>query len=1197
MSLNFNRALRSAGMLLTFALAITFLLSSTLLLAQTNVGNGSIQGSVTDPSGAVVSGAKITITEKSKGVASVRTSDSKGSYTSGSLIPGVYSVRVEAPGFKTTEVPVTVQVDNTATANVKLEVGQTSQVVEVEASSVQVNTEQPTVQGVITENQIANLPVNGRNFLDLAQLEPGVQIQDGQNFDPTKAGYSSISFGGRFGRTARIEVDGVDVSDETVGTTTTDIPSSAIQEFQISQSSLDMSTELTSSGAVNVTTKSGSNAFHGDAFGAFRDSVFSAALPTPPGFTAPYQRSQYGGDFGGAIIKNKLFFFMDGERTIQHTSVPVPISAPFQSFAGTFQDGFHEGNLLGRLDYQLTKSARAFFRFSDFQNLLGATFGYGYSVYNNKDITRNFVGGVDFNTGTFSHAIRFSYLKFQNQIVDATTGSATLPFANIHAELFMGGTGLVAGPNLLSPQSTPQSNHQIKYDGSKILGAHVIRYGISYNHIQGGGFASFFKNGPQVGSGVSTAEQLAAATGPFPGGAANPFNYPADFVTVANGLGFSTTKAAIGFPAGGLGPDNRISFYGGDSWKIKPNFTLTYGLRYMRDTGRTDSQYPAIPGLNNLIPGEPNLGAQVNQPNNNWAPQLGFAWDPTKDGKTSIRGGIGLFYENAVWNNVLFDGPNREPTGAFLQFFGPCASAGSPITLNTTNGPINTPGSPLAIGVCGPKGAQSFPLIGNALPSIIALQQAYVAGSPLNLSAANPAYVGTGLTGCAGGVAPCAFPTSLSMFNPDYKSPRSVQMNIGIQRELHRGMVLTVDYARNVQTHYLLGVDQNHAGDINYFNLAGANAAINATNAHFNCPAGPAGVGCAISAGASMGDYAGNGLGSASDQGGSSCVAALGRPCAFSGINPNAPPIGLLSPVGRSTYDGLQMKWVDNVKSPFKGSTGLNFTASYSLSSFQNTGGGVRPDANVTAASGDQDFIVPSLDNSNVNRYFGPSTLDRTHQISFGGYMDFRYGFQLGLIGHFYSPLSTTLTVPNTGAGAGEIFRTDFTGDGTTQDPMPGTHVGNYDRGINASNINGAIANYNATVAGQPTPAGNVLIQNGLMTAAQLVALGGVAPTLPLAPPGQVNLSWLRTMDTTIAWTYTIKERLTIRPSIGFYNLFNFANFDLPESMLSGLLSGGTGTINGTNYAGQFVNRVGVGTGVYSLGSPRTIEFALKLTF
>src|ERR1700685_3640154 len=1200
MSLNFNRPLRPAGIFVGLALAITFFLSSSFLLAQTNVGNGSIQGTVTDPSGAVVSGAKVIITEKSKGSAVTVTSDSKGSYTSGALIPGNYVIRVEASGFKVSEVPVAVQVGNTATANGKLEVGQTSQVVEVEASSVQVNTEQATVQGVITENQIENLPVNGRNFLDLAQLEPGVQIQHCQNCDPTKAGYSSISFGGRFGRTARIEVDGVDVSDETVGTTTTDIPASAIQEFQISQSSLDMSTELTSSGAVNVTTKSGSNGFHGEAFGQFRDSSFAAALPTPVGFTAPFQRSQYGGSFGGPVIKNKLFFFMDGERTIQHTAVPVPISAPFSQFSGTFQDGFHEGNLLGRLDYQLTKNARALFRFSDFQNLLGATFGFGYSVYDNKDITRNFVGGVDFNTGSFSHAIRFSYLKFQNQIVDATTGSTSLPFANIGAEIFMGGSGLTAGPNLLAPQSTPQSDHQIKYDGSKIIRSHVIRYGVGFNHIQGGGFASFFKNGPQIISVVFQGEIASAQTGPFPCGPFNLLNYTPDNVTVANGLGFSTTKAALGFPAGGLGPDNRVLFYFGDSWKIIPNFTLTYGIRWNRDTGRTDSQYPPIPGLNALVPG---LGNPVNQPNQNLAPQLGFAWDPLKDGKTSIRGGIGLFYENAIWNNVLFDGPNREPTGAFLQFFSPCSSPGSPVTLQTANGPINTPGSPLALAVCGPAGAQSFPLIGTALPSIIALQNAYVAGSPLNLSAANPAYVQPGLVGCPSGAAafasgtPCFFPPSLSMFNPDYKSPRSVQMNIGIQRELRRGMVFSADYVRNVQTHYLLGVDLNHAGDINYFNLAGANAAINATNAKFGCAPGSGGVGCAIAAGATMSDYAGFGLGSSSDMGGSSCLAALGYPCAFGGINPNAPPLGMLSPVGRSTYDGLQMKWTDNVKAPFKGATGLNFTVSYSLSRFDNTGGGVAADNQVTASSGDQDFIVPSLDNSNVNRYFGPSTLDRTHQISFGGYLDLRYGFQIGMMAHFYSPLSTTLTVPNTGSGAGEIFRTDFTGDGTTQDPIPGTKVGSFDRGINASNINAVIGNYNNTVAGQPTPAGEVLIQNGLMTAAQLVQLGGVAPTVPLAPPGQVDLSWLRTLDTTIAWTYTIKERFTIKPSIGFYNLPNFVNFDLPESMMSGLLGGSPGNIHGTTYSGHFVHRVGVGTGVYTLGSPRQIEFGLKLNF
>ena len=1198
--------LSSSRFILRFTLvALCAVILSSVVLAQTTLSTGSIGGTITEATGAVVPNAKVTITGPTGQTVHAVTNGS-GSYSSGALIPGAYTVRVEAKGFKTAQLALNVQVDNAANGSLALEIGQESTVVEVTGSAVQVNTEQATVQGVLTANQIENLPVNGRNFLDLAQLEPGVQIQDGQNFDPTKAGYSSISFGGRFGRTARIEVDGVDVSDETVGTTTTDIPASAIQEFQVSQSSLDMSTELTSSGSVNVTTKSGTNAYHGEAFGVFRDSKFSSQLPTPPGFTAPFQRSQYGGAFGGAIIKDKMFFFMDGERTIQHTQVPVPVSDPFAQYSGTFADPFREGNLLGRLDYALTKSARAFYRYSYFKNSLGATFGFGYSLYDNVDITRNHVAGVDFNTGGFTHSVRFSFLKFQNQIVDATTGSKTLPFANIGAEIFMGGSGLTAGPNLLAPQSTPQSNHEIKYDGSKVLGPHVVRFGVSFNHVQGGGFASFFKNGPEVVSAVSTAEVAAAVGGPFPGGSSNPFNYPADAVVIANGLGFSTTKPALGFPAGGLGPDNRILLYLGDTWKIKRSFSLTYGLRYDRDTGRTDSQYPPIPELNALIPG---LGNAVKQPNYNFAPQVGFAWDVLKNGKTVIRGGIGLFYENAVWNNVLFDGPFREQTGAFLQFFAPCAAPGSPNPLQTTTGTINQPGSASAIAVCGPSGASSFPLIGNALPAIIALQQAYVAGSPFSLTASNPAYAGQYLTDCAGGTN-CFFAPGASMFNPNYKSPRSVQINIGIQRELRPGMVLSVDYIRNVQTHYLLGVDQNHAGDVRYFNLAGANAAINATNAFFGCPAGPAGVDCAIAAGATMSNYAGNGLGSSADMGGVSCFSALGYNCAFGGVNPSAPPLGFLSPVGRSVYNGLQMKLVENVKNPFRGAKAVNYTISYALSRFANTGGGVGADSPVTAASGDQDFIVPALDNANVNRYFGPSTLDRTHQLSFGGFIDLRGGFQWGVIAHFDSPFSTTLTVPNTGSGAGEIFRTDFTGDGTTQDPIPGTKVGNFDRGIDNSKINTVITNFNNNVVGQPTPAGQVLIANGLFTQAQLATpanavtgypgFGGTANggiPLALAPPGQVNYSWLRTFDSTLAWTYNIKEKLTIKPSISVYNLFNFVNFDLPTSMMSGLLNGTTGSVNGTDYNGHFANRVGAGTGVFTLGSPRQIEFGLRLIF
>ena len=219
--------------IVSIAVALLVLVFAVSSWAQTTVGTGSITGTVTDPTGAVVSGAKVIITNTGTGQALNLAANAGGAYASGPLDPGTYKVQVSAKGFSSVSETITVEVGNTASANIKLQLGQESQVIEVQASTVAVNTEQAEVQGVLNSDQIANLPVNGRNFLDLAQLEPGVQIQDGQNFDPTKAGYSSISFGGRFGRTARINVDGVDISDETVGTTTANIPASAIDEFQL----------------------------------------------------------------------------------------------------------------------------------------------------------------------------------------------------------------------------------------------------------------------------------------------------------------------------------------------------------------------------------------------------------------------------------------------------------------------------------------------------------------------------------------------------------------------------------------------------------------------------------------------------------------------------------------------------------------------------------------------------------------------------------------------------------------------------------------------------------------------------------------------------------------------------------------------------------------------------------------------------
>src|SRR5262249_15426021 len=151
------------------------------------------------------------------------------------------------------------------------------------------------------------------------------------------------------------------VSDETVGTTTADVPASAIDEFQLSQSSLDLSQDLTSSGAVNVTTRSGTNAFHGEAFYFIRDHSFAAA--PPGGQDLPFQRHQFGGRFGGPIIKDKLFFFLDGERTKQDAQATVVLAGtPYASIGSGFSQPFRENNVLAKADYDFGHGARAFYR-------------------------------------------------------------------------------------------------------------------------------------------------------------------------------------------------------------------------------------------------------------------------------------------------------------------------------------------------------------------------------------------------------------------------------------------------------------------------------------------------------------------------------------------------------------------------------------------------------------------------------------------------------------------------------------------------------------------------------------------------------------------------------------------------------------------------------------------------------------------
>lgn len=1191
----------------TLFVMLCVLACSALMLAQTTISTGSIQGVVTDPTGAVVSGAKISISNQAAGRVIATTTTSAGVYASGALTPGDYTLRVTAQGFSTSELALVVQAGVTSSGNIKLQAGPAAHIVKVPGEEVVVNLEQATVQGVLTTEQIENLPSNGRNFVDLAQLQPGVQMQDAGNLDPTKNGVAAISLGGRYGRTARVSVDGQDISDETVGAITQNVPASAIQEFQIQQSSLDLSSVLTSSGSVNLTTRPGTDAYHGEGFYFFRDQSLDAAMPG--GSKNPFQRNQFGGNFGGPVLKNKLFFFLDAERTKQDLVSAVLPGGVFSADAGSYASPFRETQGVGRVDWQINEKYKFFYRFSyDQNNSVLSIVPNSFQPISNANHSPAHAAGLDFNTGNYMHSIRFGYMKFHNEIADAVTGSNIFnPAPGLELAIgsdpqcLTGGADIFcSGPSYLGPQQTYQSDTQITYDGSRMIGEHIFRYGVGFNRILSGGFASSLALAPAVGAGVTDCASPCVA---LPGGAGNPLNYPANTVVLGNGQGYSTGKPAFGLPAGGSGPDNRLALYFGDSWKIKPNLTLTYGIRYMRDSGRTDSDLGALPALNQFNNQYySSLGVGVQQPNLNFAPQAGIVWDPTGRGKTVIRAGAGLFYENSLWNNMQFDRRARLQKGLFVADTTVCTNGHAQALTLPTGGTIDPT-------FCGQP-------IGTVAAQISALQAQYQAATVIAGPSSNPSFIGSTL---ADGL----HTTSTDLLAPTYVSPRSLQMNVGIQREIRPGMVFTADYVRSVETHTLLALDTNHVGDYRFPNINFTGAVGNALQATVARNQGSANAGCAsasvggpmvecylahfngnYSAAAGGGidpyagtiaDFASNGL----DSGYSFCA---GGPCpnaAFPGINLNLGANQMLFPIGYAKNSAAQFSLRQHLRNPFPGILNFDLQASYQLQRY-------------LASATDNASINTASDFDNPQHFLGPNGLDRTHQISFGGTMELPLHFRVGMIGHFYSPLPLTLTLNPTG-NPGGIFVTDVTGDGTGDggyasngglgDILPGTNVGSLPHGTNPYNINKAISAYNHNDAFQPTPAGQVLINSGLFGAgpqqslANLESLGGVQQPVQPAPFDQAWMGWLRTVDVNVKWMYTFKERFEIEPGISFFNLTNFANYNGPGNPLSGVLSGTLGSVNGTLNPQPPSNRLGLGSGVFSQGAPRTMEFSLKFRF
>lgn len=1141
---------------------ISAMLASTLVVfAQTPTG--AISGHVVDQNGAVVANATVKIKESATNRALTTQTNDQGFYEARNLPPGSYAVTVEQTGFSPATVEnVVVQTGQVAKTDVTMTVGAVSgNVVTIQGTEAQlvVDTTRQTVDGVVTAEKIQQLPLNGRNFLDLAALQPSVRVQDGGNIDPTKVNaYRAVSVNGSSGTGTRVQIDGIDVTDETVGTTTANISTDAVQEFQLSRSSFDLSTSLTTTGAVNINTRSGSNEFHGSGFYFWRNQKI-AARRFDEIEKAETSRTQQGFRVGGPIMKNKLFFFANGEHSSELAQNVVQINPPFPQFSAAESLPIRARYWTGRLDWNVNDKIRAFYshRYND-DNSTGGTV---LSPFQNIDWTIVHVLGADITGSTLTHSLRFGYVNFNNRIESQQLGVA-FPTTPQGTPYQLNINDLSIGPNSLAPQQTYQDNKQFKYDGSWVRGNHTFRFGGEINRIILGGFANF------AGPLTVVADFPATPVGP----ANDPLSYPLSFMTTGPNSGFFTAQPAHGLPFGGHF-NWRTAWYAGDSWRVRQNFTLNIGIRHNRESNMFAEGAPRIPQLDRYGAGR---GDVAKFPWHAFSPQVGFAWDPTGEGKTSIRGGFYLAYEMNIFNNALFDEFARIATGIGPSVFdethivGP---TGAPIVVPIAG--VACPGATSGDYSC-LEGQPIRNILGDLGRIHNAVQVAYSSFFP----SYNP---NTGVSEFANS----AGNTFGGQFPGDYRIPYSMQFNIGVQRELARNTVLSVDYVRirGVGLPFML-VDNEFRRDSRFFNETAARASLGTRLGVAPGDVNPQTIQNFINARSAAGLSTNIGTFSLANDTIWPGFSDLTRARLIQG--------------GFSLYNGLQVQLngrfaKDSMLSHFSLGDrqllhGIDYTISYALAR-----------AEATSGSGRQEFITnTSRNNNRYNHDFGPTGNDRTHIFGAGLIISTLGGFNLNPTIRFVSAPPLTLTVPNLDsfAVANTMFTTDLDGDGGVGtsprgDRLPGTQIGGLGSGIGSwQELNQIITQFNTSFANTMTPHAQRLIRAGLFSEAQLRALGAFVKPIALVPesnpwPFQGRFA----TDLRVTRPIHITERISVEPYLEVFNLFN----NTPKGTYGGLRSHVFGNLN-VNYSAADIGDLDSQVRGL-LQNPRQFQFGIRGIF